>query len=78
MLSNADSRRLAPSWRSSRWFVVTVVSVSYMTTLFLYGMIVPIMPSVLVARGGVLPQDKVYWTSIMLVAETAAAFFTCP
>ncbi|KAF4211391.1 hypothetical protein CNMCM8980_002237 [Aspergillus fumigatiaffinis] len=78
MTSNADSTRLSPSWRSSRWFILTVVCVSYMTTLFLYGMIVPIMPSALVARAGVLPRDKVYWTSIMLVAETAAAFFTCP
>ncbi|KAF9883915.1 hypothetical protein FE257_002658 [Aspergillus nanangensis] len=36
------------------------------------------MPTVLVDRAGVSPDDKVFWTSIILTSETGAAFFACP
>ncbi|KAM0105737.1 hypothetical protein ACP6JB_008652 [Aspergillus fumigatus] len=45
-----------------------------MTTLFLYGMIVPIMPSVLVARGGVLPQDTPFLAGLVLLAASMCLF----
>ncbi|PKY05441.1 putative MFS transporter [Aspergillus campestris IBT 28561] len=36
------------------------------------------MPSALVARAGVSPDQQAFWTSILLICETATAFAACP
>ncbi|PLN82051.1 putative MFS transporter [Aspergillus taichungensis] len=36
------------------------------------------MPSALVARAGVSPDQQAFWTSILLICETATAFAVCP
>ncbi|PLB46440.1 putative MFS transporter [Aspergillus steynii IBT 23096] len=36
------------------------------------------MPSALVARAGVSPDHQAFWTSILLICETATAFAACP
>ncbi|GBF59787.1 MFS transporter [Trichophyton mentagrophytes] len=53
-------------FRSSESFVVTTVSIAIFTDLFIYLMIVPIMPLALVDRIGVSQKDVQLWVSILL------------
>lgn len=61
--------RQPPKWlykRSSRWFTITVVSFSIFTDLFLYSLVVPVLPFALSQRAGVASQDVQHWVSILL------------
>ncbi|KAL2008992.1 hypothetical protein VTN00DRAFT_7186 [Thermoascus crustaceus] len=77
-----DPSRKQPPWllhlRSSRGFIIATVSMSLFTDLFLYSMIVPIMPTVLVNRAGVPYKDRELWSSVMLISEAAAAVVSSP
>ncbi|KAK4869430.1 hypothetical protein LT330_005812 [Penicillium expansum] len=46
--------------------------------LFLYAMIVPVMPQALVSRAGVAFEDREYWNSVLLISEAVAALTCCP
>ncbi|KAJ5512403.1 hypothetical protein N7463_001955 [Penicillium fimorum] len=48
------------------------------TDLFLYAMIVPVMPQALVSRAGVAFEDRGYWNSILLISEAVSALACCP
>ncbi|KAL9620447.1 MAG: hypothetical protein Q9160_005032 [Pyrenula sp. 1 TL-2023] len=61
--------RQPPKWlykRSSRWFTITVVSFSIFTDLFLYSLVVPVLPFALSERAGISSQDVQHWVSILL------------
>ena len=65
-------------WRSNTLFIVATVGIGLFTDLFLYGLIVPVLPSILQDRVGV-PQDQVQRnTSGLLAAYAAASFVTSP
>lgn len=58
-----------PKWlyqRSSRWFTIFVVSFSIFTDLFLYSLIVPVLPFALSERANVPSQDVQHWVSVLL------------
>ena len=59
-------------WRSSTPFILSTVAIGLFTDLFLYGLIVPILPFLLTDRIG-LPQDKVQSYSSALLAAYAGA-----
>lgn len=59
-------------WRSNTLFIVVTVGVGIFTDIFLYGLIVPVVPFMLVDRVGV-PKDQVQSTTSMLLAVYAAA-----
>ncbi|PLB51161.1 MFS amine transporter [Aspergillus steynii IBT 23096] len=71
-----------PPWnlefRSSKRFVISVVSIAVFTDVFIYGMIVPILPVVLQTRV-IVPDDELQkWMSILLAAFGGALFVGSP
>ncbi|KAI9930402.1 hypothetical protein ASPWEDRAFT_171028 [Aspergillus wentii DTO 134E9] len=74
-----DSR---PPWklefRSSNGFIISVVAIAVFTDVFIYGMIVPILPIVLGSRTNV-PEDELQkWMSILLAAFAGAILVGSP
>ncbi|KAJ5218192.1 uncharacterized protein N7498_000291 [Penicillium cinerascens] len=64
-----EDRRNEPwlrKFRSSETFIVVVVSIAIFTDVFLYGMIVPIIPIALVERAGAREEDAQSWVSVLL------------
>ncbi|KAH0290240.1 MFS transporter-like protein [Aureobasidium namibiae CBS 147.97] len=59
-------------WRSNTFFIVSTVAVGLFTDLFLYGLVVPILPYMLQDRVG-LPQDQVQSHVDGLLAAYAGA-----
>ncbi|KNE90956.1 hypothetical protein PSTG_15597 [Puccinia striiformis f. sp. tritici PST-78] len=65
-------------WRSSKYFIMTVVIISLFLDLFLYGLIVPVLPFILKDRLH-LPQERLQISaSILLAAHAVATCFTAP
>ncbi|PYI02767.1 MFS amine transporter [Aspergillus sclerotiicarbonarius CBS 121057] len=80
MISGAgvDAAPWKLGFRSSRAFVISVVAIAVFTDVFIYGMIVPILPIVLKTRVTV-PEDELQtWMSIMLAAFGGGIFFGSP
>ncbi|KAL3478656.1 major facilitator superfamily domain-containing protein [Aspergillus californicus] len=64
--------------RSSRSFVTWVVAIAVFTDVFIYGMIIPILPEVLKTRVSV-PEDELQkWMSILLAAFGGALLVGSP
>ncbi|KAL4871079.1 hypothetical protein BDV12DRAFT_206922 [Aspergillus spectabilis] len=64
--------------RSSKGFVTWVVAIAVFTDVFIYGMIIPILPEVLKTRVSV-PEDELQkWTSNLLAAFGGALFVGSP
>jgi len=65
-------------WRSSTWFIVLTVAVGIFTDLFLYAVIVPVLPFVLTDRIHI-PESKIQkYLSGLLAAYAAASFVFSP
>lgn len=75
LVRNMDSSK-APwgvKWRSNTGFIVATVAIGLFTDLFLYGLIVPILPFMLQERVNI-PDDKVQkYTSGLLAAYAGAS-----
>lgn len=66
------------SVRSSRWFITTTIAVAVFTDVFLYAVIVPVVPFALNERAHV-PQDRVqYWVSILVAVYGGACLLASP
>ncbi|KAL4813258.1 major facilitator superfamily domain-containing protein [Aspergillus spinulosporus] len=64
--------------RSSKAFVTWVVAIAVFTDVFIYGMIIPILPDVLKTRVSI-PEDELQkWISILLAAFGGALFVGSP
>lgn len=59
-------------WRSNTVFIITTVGVGIFTDLFLYGLIVPVIPFMLEDRVGI-PRDQVQGDVSMLLAVFAGS-----
>ncbi|KAK2611190.1 hypothetical protein N8I77_004557 [Diaporthe amygdali] len=70
--SDYSVRPAGLSWRSNTFFIVSTVAVGLFTDLFLYGLIVPILPYMLQDRVG-LPDDQVQSNVDGLLAAYAGA-----
>lgn len=66
------------AFRSSKVFVITSVAAAVFTDLFLYGVVVPVLPFALHKRAGVAEDEVQKWISILLAVYGAAMFATCP
>ncbi|KAL4944185.1 hypothetical protein BDV06DRAFT_220551 [Aspergillus oleicola] len=65
-------------FRSSKAFVTWVVAIAVFTDVFIYGMIIPILPEVLMTRVSV-PEDQLQqWMSILLAAFGGALLIGSP
>ncbi|PYI12920.1 MFS general substrate transporter [Aspergillus violaceofuscus CBS 115571] len=58
--------RASANWRSSPTLVVVVVCIAVFTDIFLYGLIVPVLPFALEERIGLSGKDVQRWSSILL------------
>lgn len=68
----AKSKPIGLKWRSSTLFIVSTVGIGLFTDLFLYGLVVPILPFILQDRVN-LPQDKIQSHVSGLLAAYAGA-----
>jgi MFS family permease len=64
------------SWRSNSFFIVSTIGIGMFTDLFLYGLIVPILPFMLRDRIGV-PEEQIQSYVSMLLAVFAGASVVC-
>ncbi|KAJ9249921.1 hypothetical protein DTO207G8_6401 [Paecilomyces variotii] len=65
-------------WRSSKAFIITVVTFAVFTDVFLYGVIIPVTPTALEQRVGLPPNERQRWTSILLALYGAALLAASP
>ncbi|KAI3400417.1 hypothetical protein diail_3038 [Diaporthe ilicicola] len=70
--SDYSVRPAGLTWRSNTFFIVSTVAVGLFTDLFLYGLVVPILPYMLQDRVG-LPDDQVQSNVDGLLAAYAGA-----
>ncbi|KAL1852573.1 hypothetical protein Plec18170_005704 [Paecilomyces lecythidis] len=65
-------------WRSSKAFIIAVVTFAVFTDVFLYGVIIPVTPTALEQRVGLPPSERQRWTSILLALYGAALLAASP
>ncbi|KAI5363223.1 putative major facilitator superfamily, MFS transporter superfamily [Septoria linicola] len=65
-------------WRSNTFFIVATVAIGLFTDLFLYGLIVPVLPFMLQDRVGVPEEQVQSLTSGLLAAYAAASVVFSP
>ncbi|OAA57366.1 major facilitator superfamily transporter amine [Niveomyces insectorum RCEF 264] len=65
-------------FRSSTTFIVAAVAIAIFTDIFLYGLVVPVMPFALTARAGVAPDRVQNWNAILLACYSLALFLGSP
>ncbi|KAL8932866.1 MAG: hypothetical protein Q9216_006638 [Gyalolechia sp. 2 TL-2023] len=74
----AKSKPIGLAWRSSTLFIVSTVGIGLFTDLFLYGLVVPILPFILEDRIS-LPQDQIQsHVSALLAAYAGASVLFSP
>ncbi|KAL8948454.1 MAG: hypothetical protein Q9222_005362 [Ikaeria aurantiellina] len=74
----AKSKPIGLAWRSSTLFIVSTVGIGLFTDLFLYGLVVPILPFILRDRIS-LPQEQVQsHVSALLAAYAGASVLFSP
>jgi len=64
--------------RSSKAFILTAVCIAVFTDLFLYGVIVPVLPFALSTRAGVNESSVQKWISVLLAVYGAAMLVFSP
>jgi hypothetical protein len=62
------------AFRSSKTFALIVVCIAVFTDVFVYGLVVPVMPFALTQRLGVPEEDVQKWNSILLGVLGGAVF----
>ncbi|KAK7520798.1 major facilitator superfamily domain-containing protein [Phyllosticta citriasiana] len=76
--SDYSTPPLGLKWRTNSVFIISTVAIGLFTDLFLYGLIVPILPFMLEDRVGI-PQSQVQsWVSGLLTAYAAASVLFSP
>jgi MFS family permease len=64
--------------RSSVGFITLTVCLAVFTDIFLYGVIIPVMPFALTSRVGLEPAEVQTWLSVLLAVYGAAMFCASP
>ncbi|KAF2150252.1 MFS general substrate transporter [Myriangium duriaei CBS 260.36] len=78
-LNGSDHRPPAfLAFRSSKLFIVGSVAAAVFTDLFLYGIVVPVLPFALSRKADVPKSEVQKWISILLAVYGAALFIACP
>ncbi|KAL9066070.1 MAG: hypothetical protein Q9161_007795 [Pseudevernia consocians] len=73
-----NKKPLLLSFRSSKAFIVFVVSYAIFVDQFVYAVIVPVMPFSLHQHGGVSDDHIQYWVSVLLSVYGIASFVVSP
>jgi len=66
------------AFRSSSLFITSTVCLAIFTDIFLYGLIVPVIPFSLTAQAGVPEEEVQQWTAILLACYNATLFVGSP
>ncbi|KAK5165253.1 uncharacterized protein LTR77_009351 [Saxophila tyrrhenica] len=69
---------LGLKWRSNTIFILLTIGIALFTDLFLYGLLVPILPFLLESRVGVPPDQVQSYTSGLLAAYAGASVCSSP
>lgn len=81
-MSTTDSSSKRPyglRWRSNTQFILSTVAIGLFTDLFLYGIIVPILPFILSERVGIPHSQIQHYTSLLLACNAGASvLFSLP
>lgn len=64
--------------RSSKLFIIITICIAVFTDIFLYGIIVPVLPFSLTTRAGVAESSVQSWVSILLAVYGAALLVSSP
>ncbi|KAL4889497.1 MFS amine transporter [Aspergillus ambiguus] len=79
---NTKSMMSSAPWklqfRSSRPFIISVVAMAIFADVFIYGMVVPILPTVLRTRAAIPDDELQKWMSILLAAFGGALLIGSP
>jgi MFS family permease len=73
---SSQKHPLGLRWRADTLFIIATVAIGLFTDLFLYGLVVPVLPFLLRQRIG-LPQEKVQSYVSGLLAAYAGASVVC-
>ncbi|RDW81984.1 MFS transporter-like protein [Coleophoma cylindrospora] len=65
-------------FRSSKTFIISTICIAVFTDIFIYGIIVPVIPFALSQRSGVAASDVQSWVSILLAVYGAALLALAP
>lgn len=65
-------------YRSSTFFIVGTICVAIFTDIFLYGLIVPVMPFALTERAGIAHDQLQRWNAILVATYGIALFVGSP
>ncbi|PNY29030.1 MFS-type transporter [Tolypocladium capitatum] len=78
-MANQQSPPWGLRWRSKRCFIISAVAVGLFTDLFLYGLVVPVLPFMLVDRLSI-PETQVqsYVSGLLAVYAGASVMFSVP
>lgn len=78
-MSEPNCPPIGLKWRSNTLFIIATVAIGLFTDLFLYGLIVPVLPFMLRDRVS-LPQDKVqsYVSGLLAAYAGASVIFSVP
>ncbi|QDS71230.1 hypothetical protein FKW77_010444 [Venturia effusa] len=68
----SDGRPWALHYRSSKWFILLTVTIAVFTDIFLYAVIVPVIPFALKNRAHVKEEDIQSWVSILIAVYGGA------
>lgn len=75
---NSDKEPAFLKFRCSKMFIVCTISLSVFTDIFLYAVVVPVLPFALHDRAGVSQDQTQYWVSILLAVYGAALLVASP
>ena len=64
--------------RSSKIFILSTICIAVFTDIFLYGIIVPVIPFALSSRAGVAESSVQSWVSVLLAVYGAALLVSSP
>lgn len=65
-------------FRSSKLFIILTLCTAVFSDMFLYGVIVPVVPFSLTERAGVPAEDAQHWVSVLLAVYGAALLVSAP
>ena len=65
-------------YRSSTFFIVGTICVATFTDIFLYGLVVPVMPFALTTRAGIAEDQVQHWNTILVACYGIALFVASP
>ncbi|CZT18138.1 uncharacterized protein RCC_03978 [Ramularia collo-cygni] len=78
MEDNAKSAAMGQKWRSHKIFILATVAIGLFTDLFLYGLIIPVLPFLLEKDSGIPPSQIQGYTSAMLAVYAGSIVIFSP